>query len=134
MFVLLPRAAAAPQSLRAAWLAPLGLSAVFLFEMLDNSVLDVALPTIGRDLQASTSALQWVTGAYAVVFGGLMLAFGALVDRFGRRRMMLVGLVGSWYWWLAARSSIRSCNGLASTGPHGSVPRRSCSGSPSTLC
>ncbi|HEX6345532.1 MFS transporter [Umezawaea sp.] len=70
-----------------------GLSAVFLVEMLDNSILTVALPTIGRELHASTTALQWVTGAYAVVFGGLMLAFGALSDRFGRRRTMLVGLV-----------------------------------------
>ncbi|MBL7260540.1 MFS transporter [Actinoplanes sp. LDG1-01] len=70
-----------------------GLSAVFLFEMLDNSILNVALPTIGRDLHASTVALQWVTGAYAVVFGGLMLAFGALADRVGRRRIMLAGLV-----------------------------------------
>jgi MFS family permease len=70
-----------------------GLSAVFLFEMLDNSILNVALPTIGRDLHASTTGLQWVTGAYAVVFGGLMLAFGAIADRFGRRRIMLIGLV-----------------------------------------
>ncbi|GAA0583464.1 hypothetical protein GCM10010172_80490 [Paractinoplanes ferrugineus] len=70
-----------------------GLSAVFLFEMLDNSILNVALPTIGRELHASTTELQWVTGAYAVVFGGLMLAFGAVADRFGRRRVMLVGLV-----------------------------------------
>ncbi len=46
------------------------LAAVFLFEMLDNSILTVALPAIGRDLHASTSALQWVTGSYAVVFGG----------------------------------------------------------------
>jgi MFS family permease len=70
-----------------------GLSAVFLFEMLDNSILTVALPTIGRELHASTLALQWVTGAYAVVFGGLMLVLGAVADRFGRRRVMLVGLV-----------------------------------------
>lgn len=69
-----------------------GLSSVFLFEMLDNSILNVALPTIGRDLAASTTALQWVTGAYAVVFGGLMLVFGAIADRFGRRRVMLSGL------------------------------------------
>jgi MFS family permease len=79
--------------LREAWIALAGLSAVFLFEMLDNSILNVALPTIGRDLHASTIALQWVTGAYAVVFGGLMLLFGAIADRFGRRRIMLVGLV-----------------------------------------
>src|ERR1700712_1791965 len=82
-----------PQSLREAWIALTGLSAVFLFEMLDNSILNVALPTIGRELHASTTGLQWVTGAYAVVFGGLMLAFGAIADRYGRRRIMLIGLV-----------------------------------------
>jgi MFS family permease len=79
--------------LKEAWVALAGLSAVFLFEMLDNSILNVALPTIGRDLHTSTTELQWVTGAYAVVFGGLMLLFGAIADRFGRRRIMLVGLV-----------------------------------------
>ncbi|MFG1957874.1 MFS transporter [Nonomuraea sp. NPDC049028] len=82
-----------PRSLREAWVALAGLSAVFLFEMLDNSILNVALPVIGRELHASTTALQWMTGAYAVVFGGLMLAFGAVADRFGRRRIMLIGLV-----------------------------------------
>jgi MFS family permease len=87
------RSARSPRSLRKAWVALAGLSAVFLFEMLDNSILNVALPTIGRELHASTIALQWVTGAYAVVFGGLMLAFGAIADRFGRRRIMLIGLV-----------------------------------------
>lgn len=61
--------------------------------MLDNSILNVALPTIGRELHASTTALQWVTGAYAVVFGGMMLVFGAIADRYGRRRVMLIGLV-----------------------------------------
>lgn len=81
-----------PQSLRAATVALAGLSAVFLFEMLDNSILNVALPTIGRELGASTTGLQRVTGAYAVVFGGLMLLFSAIADRFGRRRVMLVGL------------------------------------------
>ncbi len=82
-----------PRSLRDAWLALAALSAVFLFEMLDNSILNVALPTIGRDLHASTTDLQWVTGAYSVFFGGLMLLFGAVADRFGRRRIMLIGLV-----------------------------------------
>lgn len=81
-----------PRSLREGWPALLGLSAVFLVEMLDNSILTVALPTIGRELDASTAALGWVTGSYAVVFGGLMLLFGAVADRFGRRRIMLAGL------------------------------------------
>jgi MFS family permease len=88
-----PVTAGRPSSLQDAWLPLAGLSAVFLFEMLDNSVLNVALPTIGRDLHASTTALQWVTGAYSVVFGGLMLLFGAIADRFGRKRVMLTGLV-----------------------------------------
>ena len=82
-----------PQTLRSAWLALAGLSAVFLFEMLDNSILNVALPTIGRELSASTTALQWVTSSYAVVFGGLMIALSAVADRFGRRRVMIIGLV-----------------------------------------
>ncbi len=82
-----------PATLREAWIALAGLSAVFLFEMLDNSILGVALPTIGRDLHASTTQLQWVTSSYAIVFGGLMLVFGAVADRFGRRRVMLFGLV-----------------------------------------
>ncbi|ROQ64753.1 putative MFS family arabinose efflux permease [Rathayibacter sp. PhB152] len=83
----------APRRLRDAWIALAGLSAVFLFEMLDNSVLNIALPTLGRELHASTAGLQWVTGAYSVAFGGLMLLFGAVADRFGRRRVMLAGLV-----------------------------------------
>ncbi|RSM56092.1 MFS transporter [Amycolatopsis sp. WAC 01376] len=81
------------RSLLEAWPALAGLSAVFLVEMLDNSILNVALPTIGRELSASTTTLQWVTGVYSVVFGGLMLAFGALADRIGRRKVMLAGLV-----------------------------------------
>ena len=69
-----------PQTLRAAGLALAGLSTVFLFEMLDNSVLNVALPTIGRALGASMTALQWLTSSYAVVFGGLMIALSALLS------------------------------------------------------
>lgn len=80
------------RSLREAWVALAGLSAVFLFEMMGNTVLNVALPTIGRELDVPSAALQWVTNAYAVVFGGLMLVFGALADRLGRRRVMLAGL------------------------------------------
>src|ERR1700712_5581952 len=85
--------ASSPGTLREAWIALAGLSAVFLFEMLDNSILNVALPTIGHELHASTVSLQWVTGVSPLVLGGLMLLFGAIADRFGRRRVMLVGLV-----------------------------------------
>src|SRR4029453_5349733 len=93
MSAQLERETRSPGSLREAWVALAGLSAVFMFEMLDNSILTVAMPTIGGELQPSTGTLQWATGAYAVVFGGLMLACGAVADRFGRRRIMLIGLV-----------------------------------------
>lgn len=79
-------------SLRSAWPALTALSLTFLVEMIDNTVLNVALPTIGRSLHASATQLQWVTGIYALMFGGLMLPFGALADRVGRKRIMLVGL------------------------------------------
>ncbi|MGD0018645.1 MAG: DHA2 family efflux MFS transporter permease subunit [Candidatus Limnocylindrales bacterium] len=59
---------------------------------LDNTILNVALPTLARDLHAGTSQLQWMVDAYVLLFAGLLLASGALGDRFGRRRVMLVGL------------------------------------------
>jgi MFS family permease len=60
--------------------------------MVDNTLLSIALPTIGRDLGGGTTALQWVTGAYSLTFGGLMLTAGSVADRLGRRRVLLVGL------------------------------------------
>ena len=60
--------------------------------MVDNTLLSIALPTIGRDLGSGTTALQWVTGAYSLTFGGLLLTAGSIADRLGRRRVLLVGL------------------------------------------
>ena len=59
--------------------------------MVDNTLLTIALPTIGRDLGSGTTALQWVTGAYSLTFGGLLLTAGSMADRLGRRRVLLVG-------------------------------------------
>nr|WP_269328372.1 MFS transporter [Kineosporia mesophila] len=64
----------------------------FFVEMVDNTLLSIALPTIGRDLGSGTTALQWVTGAYSLTFGGLLLTAGSMADRLGRRRVLLVGL------------------------------------------
>ncbi|CAL9484607.1 Antiseptic resistance protein [Actinosynnema sp. ALI-1.44] len=61
---------------------------------LDNSILMVALPTIGRDLGMGTTGLQWVVVSYMLVFASLMVAAGALGDRYGVRRVLLVGLIG----------------------------------------
>src|SRR3712207_8515238 len=60
--------------------------------MVDNTLLTIALPTIGRDLGSGTTGLQWVTGAYSLTFGGLLLTAGSAADRLGRRRVLLVGL------------------------------------------
>ncbi len=60
---------------------------------LDNTIINVALPTLARDLHADMSQLQWMIDAYVLLFAGLLLAAGALGDRFGRRRVMVVGLV-----------------------------------------
>lgn len=79
-------------SLRAAWIPMAALCLAFFVEMVDNTLLMIALPTIGRDLGSGTTALQWVTGAYSLTFGGLLLTAGSLADRFGRRRMLLAGL------------------------------------------
>src|SRR6201991_3891940 len=79
-------------SLRAAWIPLAALCLAFFVEMVDNTLLSIALPTIGRDLGSGTTALQWVTGAYSLTFGGLLLTAGSLADRFGRRRVLLVGL------------------------------------------
>ncbi|MEU5256322.1 MFS transporter [Streptomyces longwoodensis] len=79
-------------SLRAAWIPLAALCLAFFVEMVDNTLLSIALPTIGRDLGSGTTALQWVTGAYSLTFGGLLITAGSLADRLGRRRVLLVGL------------------------------------------
>ena len=54
--------------------------------------MNVALPTIERDLGASVSGLQWVVNAYPLVLASLLMSFGALADRFGARRLLLGGM------------------------------------------
>jgi EmrB/QacA subfamily drug resistance transporter len=59
----------------------------------DTTIVNVALPTLSIELDASTRDLQWIVDAYTLVFAALVLAAGALGDRFGRKRMLLIGLV-----------------------------------------
>lgn len=80
------------RSLGAAWIPLAALCLAFFVEMVDNTLLSIALPTIGRDLGGDTTGLQWVTGAYSLTFGGLLLTAGSIADRFGRRRVLQVGL------------------------------------------
>src|SRR3954447_20925172 len=59
---------------------------------LDTTIVNVALPTLVRELHASNSQLQWVVDAFNLLFAGSVLAMGSLSDRFGRKGMLLAGL------------------------------------------
>ncbi len=73
-------------------LAVLCLSLLIVF--VGNASLNVAIPTLSRELHATTSQLQWVVAAYSLVFAGLLFSTGALGDRFGRKGALQLGLVG----------------------------------------
>src|SRR3954452_7232444 len=74
------------------WVALVVLCVSLLVIVIDNTIVNVALPTLVRDLGADVSQLQWVVDAYTLVFAGLLLLAGTLGDRFGRRRTLLFGL------------------------------------------
>jgi EmrB/QacA subfamily drug resistance transporter len=61
--------------------------------MLDNTVVNVALPAIARDLHIGLSELEWVVTGYALTFAALMLSGGKLADRYGRRRLFVLGII-----------------------------------------
>jgi EmrB/QacA subfamily drug resistance transporter len=71
---------------------PLILVAAFMV-VLDFSIVNVALPSIERELGIAASTVQWVVTAYAIAFGGLLILGGRAADLFGRRRMFVIGLV-----------------------------------------
>src|ERR1700728_4333633 len=68
---------------------------------LDSTVVNVALPTIGRDLHASLGGLQWTVNGYTLSLAGLILLGGSLGDRLGRRRVFVIGVV-----WFALASAL----------------------------
>lgn len=59
---------------------------------LDNTVLNLALPSISKDLGASATGLQWIADAYVLLFAGMLLTMGSISDRFGRKRVLLSAL------------------------------------------
>ncbi len=77
---------------RQRWIALVVLCAGFLMIILDQTIVNVALPTIQNDLHFSQTNLAWVVNAYLIAFGGLLLLVGRLGDLLGRRRIFLVGL------------------------------------------
>ncbi len=60
--------------------------------VMDNTIVNVALPSLVRELGATTSQLQWIVDSYTLVFAGLLLSFGALGDRFGRKGALTTGM------------------------------------------
>ncbi len=77
--------------------------------LLDSTVVNVALPTIGRHLNASLADLQWTITAYTLTLAGLILLGGSLGDRLGRRRVFLIGVI-----WFALSSAV--CGGAPDIG------------------
>ncbi|MFL5844204.1 MAG: DHA2 family efflux MFS transporter permease subunit [Solirubrobacteraceae bacterium] len=78
---------------RAKWLALALLAAAQFVVVLDASIVNVALPSIGKDLDFSQDNLSWVVNAYTLFFGGFLLLGGRLADRLGRRRMFIAGMI-----------------------------------------
>ena len=88
-----PATGTAPRSTRR-WVA-LGILALAQFlVVLDASIVNIALPVLGDELHLDTAALAWVITAYVLAFGGLLLLGGRLADRYGHRRLFLIGTAG----------------------------------------
>ncbi len=79
---------------RRRWIALVFLGISLLVISLDTTVVNLALPSISRDLGASSSQLQWVVDAYILVFASTLLTLGVIGDRIGRKRTLQVGLAG----------------------------------------
>lgn len=78
---------------RRRWFTLVTLSTSLLIIGLDNTVLNVAIPTLQREFDATATTLQWMIDAYILVFAGLLLTMGSLGDRFGRKRALQAGIV-----------------------------------------
>ena len=83
------------------WAAALIMISGLLMDLVDGSIVNVALPTIRTDLSATGTTLEWVVSAYLLAFAALLITTGRLGDRFGRKRLFLLGV---------------ACFGLASLG------------------
>ena len=90
MTSLLPTSLLAPERRR--WLALMVVCLAQLMNVLDTTIVNVALPSIQRDLGFSPADLTWVVNAFLVTFGGFLLLAGRLGDLFGRRRVFLAGV------------------------------------------
>ncbi len=78
---------------RARWIGLVFISLAVALIIVDSTIVNVAIPSIIDDLGISSTQVQWVQESYTLVFAALLLVFGTLADRFGRRRMLILGVV-----------------------------------------
>lgn len=102
------------------WILVILCLSVFLV-VVDNLIINVAIPTLARELGATTSGLQWIVDSYALVFAGLLLACGGLADRFGRKLLMqlgmtLFGLFSTWASFTDSTGSLIAARGFMGIG------------------
>src|SRR3984885_3517497 len=74
------------------WTAAAAMMAAVLMDMIDVTIVNVALPTIRHDLGASATQLEWVVSAYMLAFAAALITAGSLGDLFGRKRLFLAGI------------------------------------------
>ncbi|WP_316667749.1 MFS transporter [uncultured Propionibacterium sp.] len=77
---------------RRRWWGLIALTIALLMASMDNTILNVALPTLARELHATNDALQWTVDAYQLTYAGFLLVAGSLVDRWGRKRTFITGV------------------------------------------
>src|SRR5580693_2489223 len=91
----LDRTASSQASLpRRAWIGFAVVLAAMIMNLLDSTIVNVAAPSIQRDLSMSTSALEWIAAAYTLAIAVGLLTGGRLGDMFGRKRILMIGLAG----------------------------------------
>ncbi|MGK9148389.1 DHA2 family efflux MFS transporter permease subunit [Plantibacter flavus] len=78
---------------RRKWLGLVVISIAVALIIVDSTIVNVAIPSIVDDLGISSTQVQWVQESYTLVFAALLIVFGTLADRFGRRRMLLIGVI-----------------------------------------
>ena len=88
----LPEAAEERPGYARRWWVLATMTVCLLVVIMGNTTLNVAIPTLQRDLDASQSELQWAIDAYILVFAGLLFSWGVIGDRIGRRTVLLIGL------------------------------------------
>ncbi|MBH0008312.1 DHA2 family efflux MFS transporter permease subunit [Salinibacterium sp. SWN1162] len=89
---------------RKRWLGLLFISIAVALIIVDSTIVNVAIPSVVEDLDLNSTQVQWVQESYTLVFAALLLVFGTLADRYGRRRVLLIGVI------VFALSSILAAN------------------------